>query len=616
MVAMTPPPPRRLRLAAAASLVLLALATHAQTVPAPNSPGDPSAPTSPAPIVEPAGTPAAGASAKVSPASEARASALTAELFFDVLVGELSARSGDPADGAALVFEAAKRTRDPRLYQRTVELALQTRSGETALAAARAWKQAEPGSRDARRLELQILIALNRLNDTVEPLRAELAATPQIEHPFLMTVIARTYVRAADKKLAASVVERALVDEIRNPATAGLAWTTIGRMRLVAGDTSGALAAALKGQEADPDSDGPAILALDLIDPAQPLAEPIVKRYLATPKAAIEVRMGYARALAEGRRFAESSAELSKITVERPDMPDPWVLLGSLQAQARQDAAAENSLKRYVELSSGQADADERKRGLTQAYLLLAQLSERRKDFAGAENWLGKIDGGDDLVGTQARRASLLARQGKLQQARELVRALPERSADDKKRKFLAEVQLLRDAKQYQPAYDMLAKASAAAPDDGDLLYDQAMVAEKLNRMDEMERLLRRLIELKPENQNAYNALGYSLADRKVRLEEARTLIRKAVQLAPEDPFIADSLGWVEYRLGNMEEASRILEAAYKRRPDPEIGAHLGEVLWAAGKRDRAVEVWKEASLADADNETLQETLKRLRVKL
>ena len=615
MVAMTPPP-RRLRLAAAASLVLLALATHAQTVPAPNSPGDPSAPTSPAPIVEPAGTPAAGASAKVSPASEARASALTAELFFDVLVGELSARSGDPADGAALVFEAAKRTRDPRLYQRTVELALQTRSGETALAAARAWKQAEPGSRDARRLELQILIALNRLNDTVEPLRAELAATPQIEHPFLMTVIARTYVRAADKKLAASVVERALVDEIRNPATAGLAWTTIGRMRLVAGDTSGALAAALKGQEADPDSDGPAILALDLIDPAQPLAEPIVKRYLATPKAAIEVRIGYARALAEGRRFAESSAELSKITVERPDMPDPWVLLGSLQAQARQDAAAENSLKRYVELSSGQTDADERKRGLTQAYLLLAQLSERRKDFAGAENWLGKIDGGDDLVGTQARRASLLARQGKLQQARELVRALPERSADDKKQKFLAEVQLLRDAKQYQPAYDMLAKASAAAPDDGDLLYDQAMVAEKLNRMDEMERLLRRLIELKPENQNAYNALGYSLADRKVRLEEARTLIRKAVQLAPEDPFIADSLGWVEYRLGNMEEASRILEAAYKRRPDPEIGAHLGEVLWAAGKRDRAVEVWKEASLADADNETLQETLKRLRVKL
>ena len=615
MVPMTPPP-RRLRLAAAASLVLIALAGHAQTVPAPNSPSDPSAPTSPAPIVEPPGAPAVSAAAKAEPKSDATPSALTAELFFNVLVGEMTVRAGDVSDGAALMLEAARRTRDPRLYQHTVELALQARSWDIALAAARAWKQAQPDSRDARRSELQILIGLNRLADTVEPLRAEFAATPRIEHPFLMTVVARTYARAADKKLAASVVERALVDEIKDPATAGLAWTTIGRLRLIAGDPSGALDAALKGQEADPASDGPAILAVDLIDPGQPLAEPIVKRYLATPKAQPEVRMGYARALAEGRRFAESSAELTKLTVERPDLPDPWVLLGSLQAQARQDAAAETSLKRYVELASGQADADERKRGLTQAYLLLSQLSERRRDFVGAENWLAKIDNGDDLVGTQARRASLLARQGKLQQARDLVRALPERNADDKKQKFLAEVQLLRDAKQYQPAYDMLLKASTAAPEDSDLLYDQAMVAEKLNRMDEMERLLRRLIELKPENQNAYNALGYSLADRKVRLEEARTLIQKAVQLAPDDPFIADSLGWVEYRLGNMEEASRILEAAYKRRPDPEIAAHLGEVLWAAGKRDRAVAVWKEASLADADNETLQETLKRLRVKL
>jgi Flp pilus assembly protein TadD len=231
-------------------------------------------------------------------------------------------------------------------------------------------------------------------------------------------------------------------------------------------------------------------------------------------------------------------------------------------------------------------------------------------------HWLSRIDSTEDLVGAQTRRAALLARQGKLPQARELVRALPERTEDDKKQKFMAEVQLLRDAKQYQAAYDMLAQASSAKPEDTDLIYDKAMVAEKLNRLDEMERLLRRLIELKPDNQNAYNALGYSLADRKIRLEEARTLIKKAVQLAPEDPFIADSLGWVEFRLGNTDEAMRILEAAYKRRPDPEIGAHLGEVLWVKGQRDRAMSIWKEAFLTDADNETLQETLKRLRVKL
>ncbi|MBO9513913.1 MAG: tetratricopeptide repeat protein [Variovorax sp.] len=610
-------PLRRSRLAAAALSALIALAAQAQP-----EPPAPAAPTSPAPIIEPAPpavTPAARADSEKK--EEVQPSAMTAELFYEVLMGELNARGGDPGGGYGLILDAAKRSRDDKLFQRAVEIALQSRSGDAALAAARAWKETIPESREARRFELQILIALNRIGETVEPLRAEIAATPQIERPFLMAVIARNYARATDKKLAASVVEQALSDETKNPATAGAAWATIGRLKLAAGDTSGALEAAIKGQEMDPSAEGPALLALELMDPSQPQAEPIVKRYLSNPKAQPEMRIAYARVLVEGRRYADATAELAALTRERPELPDPWLLLGSLQAQARQDAAADASLRRYISLVSGQnsqsdQNQDARDRGLSQAYLLMAQLAERRKDFAGADSWLARIDNADDLVGAQIRRASLLARQGKLAQARELVRSLPERTADEKKQKFFAEVQLLRDAKQYQAAYDMLGQASAATPADTDLIYDQAMVAEKLNRLDEMERLLRRLIELKPDNQNAYNALGYSFADRKVRLEEAKTLIQKAVQLAPDDPFIADSLGWVEFRLGNGAEAMRILEDAYKRRPDPEIGAHLGEVLWAQGQRDRALSIWKEASLADADNETLQETLKRLRVKL
>jgi len=553
----------------------------------------------------------------------AQASALTADLFYEILMGELTTRSGDPGSGYALVLDAARRLRDGRLFQRAVEIALQSRSGDAALAAARAWQETLPNSRDARRIELQILIALNRIGETVEPLRAEVAATSQIERPLLMAVIARNYSRASDKKLAASVVERALVDELKSPTTGGLAWATVGRLRLNAGDNSGALEAARKGQELDPASDAPAGLALELIGPGQPLAEPIVTRYLASnTKATPDLRIAYARVLVENRRYADAAAQLQTLTTARSELAEPWLLLGSLQMQARQDAAAETSLKRYVELASNQGkdkdkdvDPADRKRGMTQAYLALSQLSERRKDFNGAERWLARIDSTDELTLAQTRRAGLLARQGKLPQAREVIRGLPERTPEDKKQKFLAEVQLLRDAKQYQAAFDMLAQASAAAPDDGDLVYDQAMVAEKLNRLDDMERLLRRLIQLKPESQNAYNALGYSFADRKIRLDEARTLIQKAVQLAPEDPFIADSLGWVEFRLGNTAEAIRILEAAYKTRPDPEIGAHFGEVLWTVGQKDRAVTIWKEALLSDSENETLQETLKRLRVK-
>jgi len=554
--------------------------------------------------------------AKLASEPVAQPSALTAELFYEILMGEMTTRSGDPGSGYALVLDAARRLRDGKLFQRAVEIALQSRSGDAALAASRAWQETLPNSRDARRIELQILIALNRIGETVEPLRAEIAATPQIERPMLMAVIARNYSRASDKKLAASVVEQALVDELKSPTTGGLAWATVGRLRLNAGDTSGALDAAFKGQQLDPASDAPAALALEMIDPGQPLAEPIVTRHLANnPKAAPDLRIAYARVLVENRRYADSTAQLQALTAARPELAEPWLLLGSLQAQARQDAAAEASLKRYVDLAANQKDPEDRQRGTTQAYLVLSQLAERRKDFTAAERWLARVDSTDELVVAQTRRAGLLARQGKLPQARELVRGLPERTAEDKKQKFLAEVQLLRDAKQFQAAYDMLAQASAAAPSDSDLVYDQAMVAEKLNRLDEMERLLRRLIELKPENQNAYNALGYSFADRKIRLDEARTLIQKAVQLAPEDPFIADSLGWVEFRLGNTTEAIRILEAAYKTRPDPEIGAHYGEVLWATGQKDRAVTIWKEALLSDSENETLQETLKRLRVK-
>jgi tetratricopeptide (TPR) repeat protein len=605
--------PRRSRLAAAAFSALLAVAAQAQTEP------PAAAPTSPAPLINPApppGAPAAAASSADDDKTPAQPSAMTAELFYEVLVGELTARSGEPSDGYALLLDAARKSRDAKLFQRAVEIALQARSGDAALGAVHAWKDALPDSREARRFELQILIALNRIGETAAPLRAEVAATPEVERPFLFAVIARNYARATDKKLAASIVEQALADDLKSPATGGAAWAAVGRLRLAAGDAPGALEAVRQGQEMDPSSEAPALLALELVDPAQPEAEAIVQRYLAGPKALPELRMAYARVLVEGHRYADASATLAALTTTRPELPEPWLLLGSLQGQARQDAAAETSLKRYLTLASAQRDPETRDRGQTQAYLLLSQLSERRKDFAAADNWLSRIDNPEDLVGAQTRRASLLARQGKLPQARELIRALPERTPEDKKLKFQAEVQLLRDAKQYQAAYDMLVQAEIATPNDVDLIYDQAMMAEKLNRLDEMERLLRRLIQLKPDNQNAYNALGYSFADRKIRLDEARTLIQKAVQLAPQDPFIADSLGWVEFRLGNMPEATRILETAYKSRPDPEIGAHLGEVLWASGQRDRALSIWKEASMADADNETLQETLKRLRVRL
>jgi Flp pilus assembly protein TadD len=247
---------------------------------------------------------------------------------------------------------------------------------------------------------------------------------------------------------------------------------------------------------------------------------------------------------------------------------------------------------------------------------MLAQSAERRGDFKAAENWLARVADPQRALEVQTRRASMLARQGRVTQARELIRATPERSDADVRAKLLAEAGVLREVKRWNDAYAVLADAASRFPEDTDLLYEQAMMAEKGDRLDEMERLLRRVIELRPDNAHAYNALGYSLADRGKRLPEARQLIERALELAPGDPFITDSLGWVEFRMGNLEAALAHLQRAWAARPDTEIGAHLGEVLWALGRRDEARRIWREAQGRDAANEVLRETLARLRVSL
>jgi tetratricopeptide (TPR) repeat protein len=252
---------------------------------------------------------------------------------------------------------------------------------------------------------------------------------------------------------------------------------------------------------------------------------------------------------------------------------------------------------------------------MVQAYLSLAQIAEQRRDYAQAKSWLDRVVSADDLPSVQIRRASLLARQGKLEQARKLLRNLPANTPAEERFRMTAEIQLLRDQKHYTAAYEMLGEALKRDPADLDLAYDQAMVAEKMGRIEDMERLLRTVIAGRPDYHHAYNALGYSLAERNQRLPEARQLILKALEFAPGDPLISDSLGWVEFRMGNLPEAARILQSAYKAKPDAEIAAHLGEVMWTMGRRDQATVIWKEGLQLGADNETLLETLKRLRVR-
>jgi tetratricopeptide (TPR) repeat protein len=248
--------------------------------------------------------------------------------------------------------------------------------------------------------------------------------------------------------------------------------------------------------------------------------------------------------------------------------------------------------------------------------LLLAQIAQKNRDLVQAMDYLARINSPQDAAKVQLRRAMVLAQQGRMDEARALVRQLPEKDADDARNKITLELQLLRDNQQEQAAYALLAQALQKFPGDAELSYELAISAEKLGRPDEMEQVLRSLILAKPDFHAAYNALGYSLADRNQRLPEARALVQKALQFAPDDPFIIDSLAWVEFRSGNLAESLALLQKAFSARPDAEIAAHLGEVLWTMNQRDQASAAWQEGLQLNRDNETLKSTILRLRGSL
>ena len=578
------------RVASGLVLAVAATATLAQTPPAPQ------AAASDAP-----------ASAEAPPAQ----SRMTARLMYELLISEMLFRQGDTQNSTGTMLSAARRTRDESLFKRAAEMAIQSRSGPGALEVTRAWRQSHPSSVEASRYELQVLIVLGRIAETEAPLRAVLASLPDAEKVAFITALPALYQRSPDKAVAAQTVERALSEAVKISALAPAAWTTIGRLRLQNNDPAGALAAATLGQDADAQSEWPALLALQLLS-GEPKAEALIQRHLSHPDARPEVHIGYARALVEQGRHADAHAQLNALIRRAPDNAEVWLVRGALYADERKDTEAEADLQHYL----GLATQPDQAAGANHARLMLARIAERRGDFATAERWLAGVDSPDQMLAVATRRAQILARQGRLDDARQAIRRVPERNPEDARNKLLTEAQLLRDHQQPQQAFDLLSEELQKDPDDEGLLYDTAMAAERLDRMDEMERLMRQLIELKPDAAHAYNALGYSLADRNLRLPEARQLIEKAVQLSPDDSFIQDSLGWVHFRMGNVREARRILEAAYKKRPDPEIAAHLGEVLWVLGEHDEARRIWRDGLRQDADNETLQKTLQRLQVTL
>lgn len=523
---------------------------------------------------------------------------LTEKLLFEFLLAEMAWQQGNPEVAAGTYLELAKSTRDPRVAQRATELALHAKQRSTALEAASLWLELDPNSVSAQQTVSALLVSAGKL-DEARPHLEKLLATEgdAVGQGFLQLngLLARHPDKTAVLKLAQDLAKPYPRVPEAHLAVAQAAWN--------ARQEDLALAEAKEAGALRPEWELPALFqAQVLARRSNAQAGEFLQDYLKKYPKARDVRLNYARLLVSEKNYAVARAQFQQLMADYPANAEVTLAVGLLSMQLKDYDLAEATLKKVLGLEYKDLDA---------VRFYLGQLSEDRKRYDEAMSWYLSVRSGGQFMTAQIRYAVLLAKQGKMDEARRHIRELPAQDKQQRAQLIMAEAQLLREARQYQEAFDLLGQGLEKLPNYPDLLYDYAMAAEKIDRLDVLEQNLRKLIQLEPEHAHAYNALGYSLADRNLRLQEAYKLIEKAVELAPDDPFIMDSMGWVQYRLGNFAEGVNYLRRAFAARPDPEIAAHLGEVLWVEGDKDEAKHVWNSALKDNPDNEILLKTVKR-----
>jgi tetratricopeptide (TPR) repeat protein len=523
---------------------------------------------------------------------------LTEQLMFKIVLAEVAVQRGQMQVAVPAYLDLTRETRDPRVAQRATEVAWNARFVDSAIEAAGIWLQADPQSQQARQVLAALLVNQAQLASALPHLEKWLQADEaNAGQSFLQ--ITSLLARHKDKKAVLELMQGLArsysgVPEARL-AVAQAAWN--------AENTELALSETRAALELRPDWELAALFQAQVLQ-RRSGAEALsyLARYLEQHPQAKDARLNYARLLVSEKKLPEARKQFEVLLADFPNNAEVTMAVALLAMQSNDFDAAETQLKRALENNYKDPDA---------VRLYLGQVNEERKRFDEALKWYGSVSPGEQYINAQARYAGVLSKQGRLADARKHLREISPRNNQQRVQLVQAEAQLLREAAAYQEAFDVLGRALAEQPDYPDLLYDYAMAAEKVNRPDVLENNLRKLIALRPDHAHAHNALGYTLADRNERLGEARALIEAALKLAPEDPFIMDSMGWVLYREGQVKEALSYLQRAYTMRPDPEIAAHLGELLWAGGQRDEARQLWSDVLKAHPKNEVLQNTVNR-----
>lgn len=530
--------------------------------------------------------------------------ALDQAILFKVLSAEVAFQRGQWQAAYVTLLSLAQQTRDPRLAKRAAEVAITARNQSEALAAVRLWAELAPQSDEALQNHIGLLILTNNTDEVRGLLAARLQKAPPQIRGLLILRAQRLIANLKDTQAAFELLESITAPYGTLQEThLALAQAAYRNRDIPRARSEAELALSIK-----PDSEL-AILTLAQVLPDAKEATQRVAAFLERYPNAKEARIAYARELIEQKQYTQALPHFELLLKQNATDLTSLYALGVIHIQLKQWEQADNYLRRYLGIIT--SEQSENETNADNIRVLLSQIAEERGDYHTALSWLSLNEPNFD---TQIRRVHLYAKQNDIPAARTVLLQMKKETDIPLEQQQLTqtEAQILRDANRNKEAAIVLKNGLKDFPDNTNLLYDYAMVVEKLGDFKDMEEVLRKIIRLSPNMQHAYNALGYSLAERNIRLPEALKLIQTAHNLAPNDPFITDSLGWIEYRLGNLSAAETHLRRAYELRADPEIGTHLGEVLWALNKKDEARKIWREAQAKDPQNTLLKDTLTRL----
>lgn len=526
------------------------------------------------------------------------AQVLTDDLMFDILLAEIAGQRGDFDVSVARYLEAAVAAQDPRVAERAMQIASYARQYDVALLAARRWVELDPDNIESRKSLTSLALQAGDLDEVVEQMVYLLGVSDDPEEGFRAATA--VLARHEDKQAAFQATQRLTERFPLNPH----AWMAQCRIAVLAGQLDAALVAIEQALTLQPGLPAATILKAQVLVRLERNAEATqaLKDAVQAAPENTDLLFAYGRMLLDGEDLDAARQQFARVVKLDPEYPGGLYSLALLELETRQYRAGEKHLKQLLKQSPEN----------TNAYYYLGYAAYEQGNMAAALDWYLKVESGDYRSQALLRATQIMVDEGDVKGMRDHMRLLRQKNPDQSIDYYLIEGQVLSGAGLHTEAYELYAAAMEYSPNNEDLLYSYALAAEKLSKLEIAEASLRQILARDPDNVRALNALGYTLADRTDRYEEALTFISKAYMQKPDDPAIIDSMGWVHFRLGDLDKARFYLQQAWEKFQDGEIGAHFGEVLWVSGERDEARRIWEESRKIMPESPVLLEVIHRL----